>query len=76
MLEFLAPTHNGVATQTRHLDQTLDAATPPLYGEQADTAPPISFVQGRQRAIERAMLFSRRAVGMLLTDCTRANMKR
>lgn len=76
MLEFLAPTHNGVATQARDLDQALDAATPPLYGEQADKAPSISFVHGCQRAIERAMLFSHRAIGMLLTDCTSTNMKR
>ena len=76
MLEFLAPTHNGVATQARDLDQALDAATPPLYGEQADKASPISFIQGCQRAIERAMLFSRRAIGVLLTACTSANMKR
>ncbi len=76
MLEFLAPTHKGVATQASDFDQALDAATLPLQGEQADTASPISFVQGRQRAIECAMLFSHRTVGMLLTDCTSTNMKR
>ena len=33
MLEFVAPTHNRVATQARDLDQSLDAAPAPLEGQ-------------------------------------------
>jgi hypothetical protein len=74
MLQFLAAAHDRVATQARDLRDALDAAPPPLERQQSGEPAPVFLIEGDQHPIDRAMVFRRAAIWMLLAELTGAPM--
>jgi hypothetical protein len=73
-LDFSTAARDGIATDPSDLNQSPDAAAPPLECQQPGETPPIFLIQTCDDTIDRLVLFGRGAIWMLLASLTNALM--